>query len=152
MEVPLNALRAFALVFEHGGVRAAARELAVSHSSLSRYLAELEAWGGAPLIHRPKGRGGGPLPPPGPAPGGGAPSSRRELEKAVGSLREGRSSHSVVISTTASFAARWLLPRLPHLEALHPRLEVSVLVDQRPVDLQAAGVDLALRMGPGPWR
>src|SRR5215475_9998934 len=135
MEVPLNALRAFALVFEHGGVRAAARELAVSHSSLSRYLAELEAWVGTPLLHRTKGRGGLTFTPQGQALGGVALSSLRELERAVGSLREARSVHSVVISTTASFAGRWLLPRLPHLEAVHPRLEVSVLVDQRPVDL-----------------
>ncbi|MCI0674109.1 MAG: LysR substrate-binding domain-containing protein, partial [Myxococcaceae bacterium] len=47
---------------------------------------------------------------------------------------------------------RWLLPRLPRLEAEHPRLEVSVLVDQRLVDIEAGEVDLAIRMGRGPWR
>ena len=57
-DLPLNALRAFALVYAHRGVRAAARELGVAHSSLSRHLAELEAWMGTPLTHEGAGRGG----------------------------------------------------------------------------------------------
>ena len=37
-ELPLNALRAFAMVYAHGGVRAAARELGMAHFSVSRHL------------------------------------------------------------------------------------------------------------------
>jgi DNA-binding transcriptional LysR family regulator len=36
--LPLNALRAFALTVDNGGVRAAARELAVSHLAFGRHL------------------------------------------------------------------------------------------------------------------
>lgn len=154
-ELPLNALRAFALVWAHRGVRPAARELGVAHSSLSRHLAELEAWAGAPVTHGPGGRGGLAFTAQGEALGQAALAALRDLERAAGAIREARSERSVVISTTASLAARWLLPRLPALEARQPALEVSVLVDPRPVDLGVAGaseVDLAIRMGKGPWR
>ena len=151
-DLPLNALRAFALVYGHRGVRAAARELGISHSSLSRHLAELEAWIGAPLTHGPGGRRGLSYTPQGEALGQAILLALREIERAARSVREARSAASVVISTTASFASRWLLPRLPRLESERPDLEVSVLVDPRPVDIEAGEVDLAIRMGKGPWR
>jgi LysR family transcriptional regulator, glycine cleavage system transcriptional activator len=151
-DLPLNALRAFALVYEHRGVRAAARELGIAHSSLSRHLAELEAWAGVPLTREFGGRRGLAFTPQGEALGKAALAGLRDIERAAASIREARSPNSVVISTTASFAARWLLPRLPHLEAQQPRLEVSVLVDQRPVELESGEIDLAIRMGRGPWR
>jgi len=47
--LPLSALRAFAAVYEAGGVRPAARALQVTHSSVSRHLHELEAWLGVAL-------------------------------------------------------------------------------------------------------
>ncbi|WP_426753472.1 LysR substrate-binding domain-containing protein [Myxococcus sp. Y35] len=151
-DLPLNALRAFALVYAHGGVRPAARELGIAHSSLSRHLAELEAWVGVPLTQGAGGRRGLSFTPQGETLGRTALAGLRDIAQAADAVREARSPHSVVVSTTASFAARWLLPRLPRLEAQHPRLEVSVSVDPRPVDLEAGGVDLALRMGRGPWR
>lgn len=151
-DLPLNALRAFALVYDHRGMRAAARELGISHSSLSRHLAELEAWLGVPLTRGPGGRRGLSYTPQGEALGQAALAGLRELERATLSVREARSPASVVISTTGSFAARWLLPRLPRLEAERPDLEVSVLVDPKPVDLESGDVDLAIRMGRGPWR
>jgi LysR family glycine cleavage system transcriptional activator len=151
-DLPLNALRAFAVVYAHRGVRPAARELGIAHSSLSRHLAELEAWTGVPLTEGPGGRRGLRFTPAGEALGRSALAALQELERAAASIREARSASSVVISTTASFAARWLLPRLPALEMLHPKLEVSVSVDPRPVELASGEVDLAIRMGRGPWR
>ena len=56
-DLPLNALRAFALVYAHGGVRAAARELGIAHSSVSRHLGELDRWLGVPLLRAEAGRG-----------------------------------------------------------------------------------------------
>jgi len=151
-ELPLNALRAFALVYGHGGVRAAARELGIAHSSLSRHLAELEAWLGVPLTEGKVGRRGLSFTAHGEALGQAALAGLREIARAAGSVREARSPSSVVISTTASFAARWLLARLPRLEAERPELEVSVSIDSRPVDVDSGDVDLAIRMGRGPWR
>nr|WP_295383090.1 LysR substrate-binding domain-containing protein [Pseudoxanthomonas sp.] len=146
--LPLNALRAFALVYAHGGVRAAARELGVSHSSVSRHLAELEAWMGVPLFERgaaswtPTRQG--------------AELGRRVLVQledmlaATRATREVRRSFSVTVTVAPSFATRWLLPRLPALERAHPRVELSVLVNQE-LDLPSDGIDLAVRMGAGNW-
>lgn len=74
-----------------------------------------------------------------------------EIASAVAELREHRSPHAVAVGTVPSFAARWLLPRLPGLESAHPRIELSVVVEKRLDELEAAGVDLAIRMGEGPW-
>ena len=151
-DLPLNALRAFAVVCDQGGIRAAARELGVAHSALSRHLAELEKWLGVPLAQSRGGRRGLVLSPQGEALGRTALAALGELGRAAASLREARSASSVIISTTPSFAARWLLPRLPALEQAQPRLEISVVVDQKPIDLDESEADLAIRMGKGPWR
>jgi len=150
-DLPLNALRAFALVYEHGGVRLAARELGIAHSSVSRHLAELEAWLGVRLTRKAGGRHGLTLTSQGETLGRAALDALREMARATAALREARSVHSVTISTTPSFASRWLLPRLFRLEEAHPRIELSIVVDQRRVDLATGDIDLAVRMGPGPW-
>jgi len=49
------------------------------------------------------------------------------------------------------FAVRWLLPRLPALQRSYPRLEVSVIVDQRLDEPGSFSSDLAIRTGQGPW-
>jgi len=148
--LPLNALRAFALVLERGGVRAAARELAISHSAVRRHLKELKRWLGVALLEKRDGGGlrataqGQPL----------AEAARNGLhgmQQAVEAVREQRSSYSVSVCATPSFAVRWLLPRLPALQRSYPRLEVSVVVDQRLEEPGSFSSDLAIRTGRGPW-
>ena len=73
------------------------------------------------------------------------------MQQAVEAVREQRSSYSVSVSTTPSFAVRWLLPRLPVLQRSYPRLEVSVVVDQRLDEPGSFSSDLAIRTGQGPW-
>ena len=146
--LPLNALRAFALVCANGGVRPAARELGVAHSSVSRHLAELEAWMGVPLFER--GRTTWTPTPQGAELGRRLLAQFQDMAAAVTAARETRSAFSVTMSVAPSFAARWLLPRLSALERAHPRIELSVLVNQR-LDSLSDGTDLAVRMGTGPW-
>ncbi|HVR81222.1 MAG TPA: LysR substrate-binding domain-containing protein [Luteimonas sp.] len=144
-------MRAFATVYAEGGVRAAARELGIAHSSVSRHLAELDAWLGVALLSEAAGRRGISFTPQGEALGKATLAGFRDIERAVASLRESRSARSVTISAAPSFAARWLLPRLPQLEQSHPHIEVSVVVDQKIDNLEAGDIDLAIRMGRGPW-
>ena len=150
-DLPLNALRAFALACAHGGVRAAARELGIAHSSVSRHLAELEAWLGMPLFERADGRRGWRPTARAQALGSVVQASLRDIATAAEIAREARSPFAVTISAAPSVAARWLLPRLPALERAHPRIEVSVVVNQRLDDLAGSDIDLAIRMGSGPW-
>lgn len=149
--LPLNALRAFATVYASGGVRAAARSLAVSHSSVSRHLAALEHWLGVKLMAPSAGRRGLQLTPQGDALGKVTVLSLAEITRVADSMREAKSDTSVTIATTPSIAVRWLLPRLPAFEAAHRAIDLSVIVDQRLQDLEAAGADLAIRSGAGRW-
>lgn len=151
-DLPLNALRVLALACEHGGVRAAARELGIAHSSVSRHLAELEDWLGVPLTHgKAAGRRGWAPTPQADALGKAVLAGLSDIAAATASIREARSPFAVTLSTAPSFAANWLLPRLPALERAHPRIVLSVLVNQQLEPLQAGGIDLAVRMGAGPW-
>lgn len=150
-ELPLNALRAFALAYETGGVRSAARVLQVTHSAVSRHLRELEAWLDVPLVSPDSPRRNLVLTPQGRELGSAASHTLRELEHAVRGVQERHHSTSVVLSTTPSLAARWLLPRLAAFEQAHPRIEISIVVEQRVIDPRDLGADLAVRMGSGSW-
>ena len=145
--LPLNALRAFGVVFETGGIRPAARALSVTHSAVSRHVRELEGWLGAPLFE-PGSRA---LTPQGEALGKAVLESLSRLDEAVAAVREQRHANSVVISTTASVAVRWLLSRLNDLREAHPGIEISVLTEQALVEPDGQRADLAIRMGRGPW-
>jgi LysR family glycine cleavage system transcriptional activator len=149
--LPLNALRAFAAVYSQHGIRAAARELGVAHSSISRHLAELETWCGVPLVDSGTGRRGLAFTAQGEALGKAAVAALRDLGSAAMALRESRSIHAVMLSTTPSVAARWLLPRLPAFEETYPGIALSVQINQKVDDLEAGGIDIAIRMGRGPW-
>ena len=151
MDLPLNALRAFAVVYRCRGVRAAARELGIAHSSVSRHLGELDRWLGVPLLHAGAGRAGLAFTPQGEALGQAVCAGLEQIEHAVALLREARPAHAVALSTTPSFAIRWLLPRLPSFEKAHPKVELSVQVDQTLEGFADGRVDLAVRMGRGPW-
>ena len=150
-DLPLHALRAFAAVYAHGGVRAAARELGIAHSSVSRHLAELSGWLGTPVTSAGGGRRGLKFTPQGEALGKATLAALQEISRLAGAMREAKSDRTVTIATAPSFAARWLLPRLPQIERALPRVELSVVVDQRLTDLDAADVDLAIRIGDGRW-
>jgi LysR family glycine cleavage system transcriptional activator len=150
-DLPLNALRAFATIYASGGVRPAARALAISHSSISRHLAELERWLGVALVEPTAGRRGTRFTPQGEALGKAVVASLGELARVTGALREATSDRTVTIAASPSLAVRWLLPRLATFEAAHRSIDVSVIVDQRVQDLAAGGADLAIRSGAGRW-
>jgi LysR family glycine cleavage system transcriptional activator len=150
-DLPLNALRAFAAVYETGGVRTASRALGVSHSAISRHLRELEAWIGQPLVESRIGTRALAFTPQGEALGRAGLASLRTLERATAALREARRGNAVTIATTPSFAARWLLPRLAAFEAAHRWIELSVVSEQRLLEPAQHGADFAIRMGRGPW-
>lgn len=149
--LPLSALRAFAAVYEAGGVRSAARALQVTHSSVSRHLHELEAWLGVALLEKRSAKERLAFTPQGQALGEAALAGIEALANAVDNVREVRRPNSVVIATTASFATRWLLPRLASLRKSQAWIEVSVTTQQAVQNLSAQGADLAVRMGSGPW-
>lgn len=150
-QLPMNALRAFAIVYREGGIRPAARRLEVSHSSVSRHLREIEAWIGTELIDRDAGGRQLVFTAQGARLGETVWEALSKVQAVTESLREQRPGNAVLVDTTPSFAARWLLPRLPALTAALPWVEVSVVVDQRQRKPREHGCDLSIRMGAGPW-
>ena len=150
-DLPLTLLRALAATYDVGGVRAAGRALGVTHSAISRHLRELEQWLGMPLLEGGPTRRAFRLTPEGEILARKALESFSMLDQAVATAREGKRPNSVSVSTTPSFAVRWLLPRLPDFEQAHPWIEVSILIEQRRRAPAEEGADLAIRMGGGPW-
>ncbi len=114
-------------------------------------MRELEAWLEIDLIDRSKDQRKPAFTPQGRQLGAAAVQSFSDLHLLTESLRERRTTNTVLIDTTPSFAARWLLPRLPEFEASNPRIQVSVLVDQRQRDPDSIRCDLSIRTGIGPW-
>lgn len=149
-DLPLTLLRALAAVYDTGGIRPAGRRLGVQHSAVSRALRDLEAWLETPLFDKRDGQRALAFTAEGAALGKAALAALAELENAVQKTREGSNANSVTIATTPSFAMRWLLPRIPMLTAKHPKIEVSIIVDQARKNPVASGADLNIRMGSRP--
>jgi LysR family transcriptional regulator, glycine cleavage system transcriptional activator len=52
------------------------------------------------------------------------------------------------VTTTNSFAALWLVPRLAGFTRTHPGIDVRIMAETRVQDLERDGLDLAIRHGP----
>src|SRR5262245_17948704 len=52
------------------------------------------------------------------------------------------------VTTTHSFAALWLIPRLAGFTRQHPGVDVRITAETRVQDLERDGLDIALRHGP----
>jgi LysR family transcriptional regulator, glycine cleavage system transcriptional activator len=149
---PLNALCAFEACARLGSAVAAAGELGVTHGAISKQIALLEAWLELALFDRSGVRLA-------PTPTGAryAAALGRALDQVDAATRDIAGSAAgapavVRVSTTASFAALWLLPRLAAFRALHPGIEVWVSETKSLVEIGAGrGADVALRSGRGPW-
>jgi LysR family glycine cleavage system transcriptional activator len=146
-DLPLNALRAFAAIYLTGGIRPAGRLLGVSHSSVARHLSELEAMLGTSLVERTRDARALAFTAAGETLGREAAGALGALDSTWSSIRERRGAGTVTISAAPSVAALWLLPRLHRLAEALPRVEVSVLAEQRVRAPSEEGSDLAIRMG-----
>ena len=71
-----------------------------------------------------------------------------DLRAKVGALQRGDEEAVLRISTTHSFAIKWLVPRMPGFTKLHPAFDLRVDANDAPVDLEDDGVDVAIRYGP----
>ena len=151
--LPLLGLRVFVEVGRAGSVKAEAHRLGVTSGAVSQQLKLLEARLGLMLFER----------------------HNRELhltehdrrlladladpfmriEDAFEAIRQEhvRDRRTLTVSTTASFAATWLVPRLGRFTTLHPRVEVCVLTTPGLVTIGTGPgrADVAIRHGLGHW-
>jgi LysR family glycine cleavage system transcriptional activator len=59
--------------------------------------------------------------------------------------------HVLTVSTLASLAAKWLLPRLSAFQEAHPGIDVHITTSTSLVDFKSGDVDAAIRYGRGHW-
>ncbi len=136
-------LRAFDAVARHLNFRAAAEELSLTQSAVSRQIQALEDEVGTALFLRHTRAveltsAGSQL----------LRASSMALERidtAVRQIRQSAGRKSVAITTWASFASMWLIPRLEAFQRDHPDIDIRIDATDNAVDLSTADVDLALR-------
>lgn len=146
---PLNSLRAFEAVARHFSFTEAADELCVSTGAISHQIRALEDHLGAVLFRRTSRSIS--LTPAGAAL---LPEIREafvRLRNATAQLRRCETTGPLTIAVPPSFAAKWLLPRLPRLRQACPEIEVHIACASELVDFGAHDVDVAIRFGRGKY-
>ena len=141
----LNALRAFEAVARRLSFARAAEELFVTKAAVAQQVRLLEDEIGAPLVER-SGRGLR-LTELGAAGAAALADGFAMLARAARAMREARGRGFLVINSSASFAATWLVGRIGKFKARHP--EIDVLVDANPIEdaLDRGAVDALIRWG-----
>jgi DNA-binding transcriptional LysR family regulator len=143
----MREMEMFVRVVETGSFSAAARDFKLGQPAISKTIAELENRLGVRLLVRSTRRLS-------PTEAGVAFYERalraiteaNEAEAAAqgaGAGLEGR----IRIGAPVTFAQLHLVPRLSEFLDAHPKLNLELVMDDRPIDLVAENIDVAIRMG-----
>ncbi len=146
---PLNPLRVFEAVARTQNLTAAARELHVTQSAVSRQIAALETYLGVELFRRE--RHGVAFTRAGRAYAKDVVPAFETIASATERLVRGTSQGALRVRTYTTFAAKWLIPRLPDFQRLHPGIEVRISAAVPDVDFDRDPADLAIQFGDGKW-
>jgi len=141
----LDAIRGFESAARHLSFTAAAEELCITQSAVSKQVKSLEDALGMALFLR--GARGLSLTPEGRQLYEAARASLGQLATAIDRLLA-MDRVSVSVTTTPSFAALWLAPKLAKFQALEPAIDVRVDASEARLNLEREGLDLAVRLGP----
>jgi LysR family transcriptional regulator, glycine cleavage system transcriptional activator len=145
---PISAghLRAFEAVARHLNFRAASEEMALTQSAVSRQIQALEEEVGASLFLRHTraveltSAGAQLLM--------AVSQSLPRIDSAVRQIRQSAGRRTVALTTFASFASMWLIPRLEQFQRDNPDIDIRIDASDTTLDLEIADVDMALRYGP----
>jgi len=141
----LVAAQVFVQIVEAGSMAAAAEALQMSRTMVTRYLAQMEAWAGARLLHR---------------------TTRRQSLTAAGEQTLARCQRMLEIAEemaqppqdadpvrgllrvayAQSLAQEVLMPTLVNFLRAHPQAAIDLRIDSRPVNLMEDRIDLAIRI------
>lgn len=145
---PLRSLRAFEATVRLGGVSAAARALNVTQPAVSQQLRVLETHLGLALLRREGGRMV--LTPAGEAYAARLKGAFAEIAAATREvLAREPGDGPLTVSLLATFAQRWLIPRLAGFQSAHPEVEVRLHTANHLEDLWRQDVDLTIAPGDG---
>lgn len=145
--LPLQALRSFVEVGQCGSIKAAAEALHVTSGAVSQQVRLLEERLETTLFTRERlglrlTEAGASLYP-------ALLQAFAQIENAVAALEVSKQKPTLTVSTVASFAASWLVPRLGRFNQRHPEIEVRVEATSDLADMRRDRVDVALRHGLG---
>ena len=144
---PLNALRAFSAAARHLSFTRAAQELHVTQTAVSHQMRILEQHLGLPLFVRLPRRLA--LTSEGQAYARELAHVFERVAEATAALRASPGRELLSLTTTQSWAARWLTPRLGGFIARHPHTDLRLMSTERFVDFAREPVDVGIRFGYG---
>src|SRR6185312_2977771 len=143
---PLDLLRGFEAAARHLSFTRAAAELFLTQSAVSRQIQALEEFVGVPLFERRHKALA--LTEAGENYQRSVASALDQVREATRKLRQTRQNHVLTVTTTVSFAALWLVPRLSRFRKENPGVDVRIMATHEVVDLDREGVDVAIRDCP----
>ena len=142
----IGPLRTFECTARLLNFRAAADELSLSQSAVSRQIQSLEEELGVVLFLRHSRTVE--------LTEAGAQLLRttstvlHQLDNTVQQVRHSSQRKSIAVTTFASFASMWLIPRLANFQSMHPEIDIRIDASDKPIDLSASDIDIAIRYGP----
>src|SRR6476469_9481451 len=142
----LDLLQGFEAAARHLSFTKAGEELFITQSAVSRQIKELEDQLGVELFHRR--HRALVLTDAGQQLYAAAAQVLTTMRTATSRLKAASGKRPLAVTTTASFAALWLIPRLAGFRRTHPEVDVRITADTRVQDLERDGLDLAIRHGP----
>ncbi len=145
----ISALRALEALDRLGSATAAARELALTQSAVSRQLKSLEEQLGVSLFSR-QGRQIAPTP----EAAAYAARVRNALQQiAQGSVKltSNPAGGSLSLAILPTFGMRWLVPRLAEFARLHPEVTINLSTRLKPFNFASEQFDAAIHFGKADW-
>ncbi len=147
---PLHLLRAFIATARHLSISRAAEELCLTQSAVSKQMLDLESRLGTPVFERVRKRLL--LSPAGQRYLGRVEPLMKALESAtLEIMAHGDSGGALHLSSLPTFGAKWLIPRLPSFQALHPDVTLHFVPFAQGYDFHLPELDCAVRYGAGSW-
>ncbi len=144
--LPIGGLRTFEAVARHLSFRAAAEELHLTQPAVSRQIQALETDVGAALLVR--GTRHVALTPAGGVLLRAIEPALAQIDSAVRQVRYAEGRRAVNLSTFATFASLWLIPRLGQFQHRHPDIDIRIATTDSLANLTDGSCDIALRKCP----
>jgi LysR family transcriptional regulator, glycine cleavage system transcriptional activator len=146
---PLNPLHVFEVAARVGSFTKAAEILSVSPSAVSRQIATLETFLDARLFHR--AREGNVLTEIGQAYYRGIAPAFEIITSVTDRVTRTLGNAPLNVRLPATFAVRFLIPRLSGFKEEHSGTNVRIITGFGPVDFVREDVDISIQVGSGDW-
>ncbi|WP_052248944.1 LysR substrate-binding domain-containing protein [Leisingera sp. ANG-Vp] len=146
---PLPQLHTFEAVARRLSFTAAADELCLTQSAVSRQVKVLEDnLGHALFLRRHRAID---LTPEGRQLFAAVTRGFEEISRCVDGLRAAQAPPQITVAASVAFSYYWLMPRLERFSARHPAADLRVLATDQQVDPSKGDADIAVLYGDGHW-